>query len=122
MNNLIITTLAFSALASGCASKPPKSTVIPLTGGTYQSIGFGPTENYALRSSLRSAATTCKDMQKRHVVTNQQTAYKGMVSEDTNRTLNKAAELAEAVSMRTIPTLSSKDDYRVTISFICEAF
>jgi hypothetical protein len=120
MKKSIIAVLAIAALV-GCASNPPRPNVIPLAGGTYQAIGFGPTEDYALNASLRSAAKTCKDSKKRHIVTNLHTAYKGLVSEDTNRTLNKAVEVAEAFTMKSVPTLSSKDDYRVTLSFSCEA-
>jgi hypothetical protein len=117
-----ITLIAAIVLAlTGCASSPQLGNVIPQAGGVYQVAGAGSTSDIAMKSALYTAETTCKPLRKRHIVTGQKTLYKGTVSEDTNRTVNNAAQVLATVTGRWVPTLSSDDDYQITLTFMCEA-
>ena len=114
--------LATLALAlAGCASNPPLGNVVPQPGGVYQATGIGESNDAAMASALYTADTTCKPLKKHHVVTGQQTEYKGIVSESTNKTVNAAAEAINGLTGAVLPTLSTDDDYRVTLTFTCEA-
>jgi hypothetical protein len=117
------TLAAFLALATlaGCASTPKMGNVMPLEGGIYQVDGLGSTSEIALQSALYSAETTCKDQHKRHVVTGQKTQYKGLVSQDTNRAIDSAAQVVANITGSWVPTLSNDDDHRITLTFKCEA-
>lgn len=114
--------LSASILAlAGCASAPKMGNVIPQAGGVYQVAGVGESSEVALKSALFSAETTCKAQRKRHVITGQKTQYKGVVSEDTNRTVNAAAQVIANVTGSWVPSLSNDDDYQLTLTFACEA-
>lgn len=121
MNKSQLTVLAAAIALAGCASTPRMGNVVPLAGGAYQVLGKGYTSEQALESALYSAETTCKARQRRHVITNQSTQYKGMVSEGANRAMNQAATVAAAVTKNWVPTLSSEDDYQITVGFTCES-
>jgi hypothetical protein len=112
--------VAVTAILSGCASSPKMGNVIPQSGGKYEVVTTGPSNDEALQSGLFSAETTCKERKMRHVISSQSTAYKGMVSEDSNKTMDKAAQILTAVTGAWIPTLSSDDDYQVKLGFTCE--
>lgn len=105
---------------TGCASQK-LGTVIPQPDGMYQVMGTGAAKNDALEMALHTAETTCRKVQRRHVVLAQNTKYKGLVSEDANATLNKASEFAAAFAGAWLPTLSNDDDYQVTLAVRCDA-
>jgi hypothetical protein len=111
-------TLAF--LVTGCASTPKMGNIIPAEGGIYQVVTTGETKDAALESALYSAETTCKGRQMRHVVLDQSTEYKGLVTEGTNQTIDKAQEIIAATTGTFFPTLSGENDYRNTMRFKCE--
>lgn len=120
MKKTLLTVSTILALA-GCASTPEMGNVIPQAGGIYQVAGLAESNEIALKSALYSAETTCKAQRKRHVVTGKQTKYKGTVSEDTNRSVNSAAQVLANVTGKWVPTLSNDDDYQITLTFTCEA-
>jgi hypothetical protein len=95
--------------------------IIPQAGGVYQVVTTGPSKDEALKSALFSAESTCKERKMRHIIASQQSAYKGMVSEDTNKTMNKAAGIISAVTGSWVPTISNDDDYQMTMGFTCES-
>ena len=96
---------SFAAFAAGCASTPPLGNVIPKAGGNYQVIASGSTKQEALASVLYTAESTCSARKMRHIVSGEQTKYKGLVSEETNTTMNKAQELIAATTGAWLPTL-----------------
>nr|WP_319564227.1 hypothetical protein [uncultured Rhodoferax sp.] len=108
------------AFSAGCASTPPLGNVIPQAGGSYQVISTGSTKNDALASALHTAESTCSARKMHHIVSGEQTKYKGVVSEETNTTLNKAQEIIAATTGAWLPTLSGDEDYQMTMSFSCE--
>lgn len=120
MKKTLFVLAAFAALA-GCASTPKLGNVMPMEGGVYQVDGVGGDNDEAMKSALYSAETTCKGQNKHHVVTGQKTAYKGIVSQDTNRAIDTVAQAAFAATGKILPTLSDDTDYRVTLTFKCEA-
>jgi hypothetical protein len=116
---LLFATLAVALV--GCASAPKLANVIPQPGGMYQVTGLAESKEIALKSALYSAEQTCKPLGKRHVVTAQQTAYKGIVSEGANQVVSAAASLVSAMTMSIVPTLETDEDYQVALTFQCEA-
>ena len=110
--------IALAILLTACASK--QANVMPLSGGAFRTTGFGESENEAQTAALKVAASTCSKASKHHVVTGEQTKYKGIVSESTNKVLNKTGDLAAYVGAW-VPGLGSDDDYEVTLTFACEA-
>lgn len=120
MRKISIAIVAASAIFSGCASSPTMGNVIPQAGGKYEVVTVGASDDEAMKSALFSAESTCKERKMRHVVASRKTAYKGMVSEDANKTMDKAAEVLMLATGALIPTLSGDDDYRVTLGFSCE--
>lgn len=119
MKKTLIAAAAIVMLVTGCASTK-MGNIIPQAGGQYQVVTSGPSKEEALKSALYSAETTCKGRSMRHVMTSQQTTYKGMLSEGANDTMNKVANLAATVAGAWLPTLSSDDDYQMTMGFTCE--
>lgn len=113
--------VAAASLIAGCSSTPKMGNVIPGEAGIYQVVTTGESNDEALSSALYSAKTTCEQRQLRFVVIDQKDEYKGMVSEGTNKTLNKVAGIVGATTGSYIPTLSGEDDYRITMRFKCEA-
>lgn len=111
---------AVAVISSGCATAPQMGNVIPQSGGKYEVLGTGESREEALKSALFSAESTCKERKMRHVVSNQSTAYKGIVSEESNKTMGKAAEIIGMATGKWITTLSSEDDYQVKLNFSCE--
>lgn len=113
----------FAAVASlaliltACASTQPAN-VLPMAGGQYRTTGIGESEREAQGAAIKAAETTCGKQSKRPEVSNSQTKYKGVVSEGTNRALNKAGELA-AYAGAWVPGLSGDDDYEVSLTFAC---
>lgn len=118
--NLIIAA-ALATLLAGCAAPTKMGNIIPQAGGKYQVVTSGESKDEALKSALFSAESTCKERKMRHIVTSQKTSYQGMVSEDANRTMDKAAGVVAALSGAWVPTLSNDDDYQITIGFACES-
>lgn len=116
----VLSVIAVSLLAVGCASSPRLGNVIPQTGGNYQVMTFGASNEEALESALHSAEVTCKAKNMHHIVSGQQTKYKGVVSEDTNKALNVAQQIIASTAYTWVPTLSRDDDYQMTMSFTCE--
>lgn len=104
-------------LLTACAATT--ANIVPMAGGAYKTTGFGESENEAQGAALTAAASTCSKASKRHVISNQETKYKGTVSEQTNRALNKAGDLASFAGVW-IPGLGGDDDYQVTLTFSCE--
>jgi len=117
MNMKYLASITLALLVTACASKP--ANVVPMAGGTFRTTGFGESENDAQSAALKVAETTCSKSSKRHVVSNEQMKYKGLVSESTNKVLNKTGDLAAYVGAW-VPGLGSDDDYEVTLTFACE--
>lgn len=109
--------VTLALILTACASTKPAS-VLPLTGGQYRTTGLGESENDATTSASKSAEMTCQKQNKRPEVSNVQTKYKGVVSEGTNRNINKVGELAASVGVW-VPGLSGDDDYEVSLTFAC---
>ncbi|MDO9144635.1 hypothetical protein [Rhodoferax sp.] len=120
MHKFLVVCLAGVAVLSGCAASPKMGNIIPQSGGKYQVITSGPSRDEALKSALFSAESTCKERNMRHIVSAQSTSYKGVVSEDANKTMDRAASLVAAVTGTWIPTLSDDEDYQMTLGFSCE--
>lgn len=118
MKKTLVAFAAFVALA-GC-STPQMGNVLPMQGGLYQVDGVGAASDDAMKSALYSADTTCKGLNKHHVITGQKTTYKGVVSQDTNRALDTAAQVLASATGKYLPSLSNDDDYRITLTFKCE--
>lgn len=109
MKTKIILAAAIVTAVTGCATHKMGS-VVPQPGGIYQAIGNGYTNGESLNMALYSAETTCKNSQKRHVVKDQKTAYKGVFSENTNQLVERVTSI-----------FSSKNDYTTYLDFTCEA-
>lgn len=116
MRKLPVVGIIVAALA-GCASV---GNVVPMPDGQYQVDGVARSNDDALQSALHSAEVTCNKQSKRHIVTAEKTSYKGTVSEDTNRAIDKAALALASATGKFLPTLSNSDDYRTTLTFRCE--
>ncbi len=119
MKPTYVAAITLAVLLTACASTKPAN-VVPLAAGAFRTTGFGESENEAQAAALKVAASTCSKASKRHVITAEQTKYKGVVSEATNRNLNKVGELASYAGAW-IPGLGGDDDYEVTLTFSCEA-
>jgi len=109
------------AFIGGCASTPDIGNVIPMEGGIYQGDGTGPSSESAMKSALYTAEATCKQQRKRHVIVSQKTQYKGVVSKETNRTIDSAAQVLANMTGKMIPTMSNDDDYQISLTFKCES-
>ena len=120
MRGLFVVCVVGVAILGGCAASPKMGNIIPQSGGKYQVITTGPSRDEALKSALFSAESTCKERNMRHIVSAQSTSYKGMVSEEANKTMNRAASIVGAVTGTWIPTLSEDEDYQMTLGFSCE--
>lgn len=120
MRRLLVVCLVGIAFLSGCAVSPKMGNIIPQAGGKYQVITNGASRDEALKSALFSAESTCKERDMRHIISAQSTNYKGMVSEDANKTMDRAASIVAAVTGTWIPTLSDDEDYQMTLDFSCE--
>jgi hypothetical protein len=57
----------------------------------------------------------------RHVVSSQTMTYRGVVSEGSNKTMDKTAEILTAVTGAWIPTLSSDYDFQVKLEFFANS-
>jgi hypothetical protein len=112
---------ALGVALAGCASSPKLANVIPQPGGVYQVNGIGKSNDIAMKQALYTAEQTCKPQNKRHVVTSQQAGYDGVLSESTNKAVNTAANVAANLAGAYVPTLSTNHDYRVSLTFTCEA-
>lgn len=120
MQKLSFALVAATAIFSGCAATPKLGNVIPQAGGKYEVVTTGSSNDEALKSALFSAEATCKERQMRHIISSQSTSYKGLVSEDSNKAMDKAAEVLAAVTGSWIPTLSGDKDYQVKLGFSCD--
>lgn len=107
------------AVLGGCAS-PKLGNVLPMEGGVYQVDGLAANSDDAMKSALYTAEKSCSAQNKRHVIVGQKTQYKGVLSQDTNRTVENVAQTVATMTGKWIPTLSSDDDYRITLTFKCE--
>lgn len=114
-----LSALSLAVMLTACASTQPAN-VLPLAGGQYRTTGIAETERDAQAAAIKAADSTCSKQSKRAEVSNIETKYKGVVSEVTNRNINKAGELAAAVGVW-MPGLSGDDDYEVTLTFACAA-
>jgi len=91
-----------------------------MAGGNYKTTGIGESKEDALKTALASTESTCGKRSMRHVISNEETTYKGVVSEGANRPLNKVGELASFAGAW-LPSLGGDDDYHVTLAFTCES-
>lgn len=106
---------------SGCATpQPVQSSVVPLPGGKYEISSSRSNKADALRAALAEAESTCHAKKMRHVVLERNDAYSGLVSEESNKQIETAAQVLALVSNSWVPTLSSDDDHRVQLTFTCE--
>lgn len=121
MRKMLLAIVAASAILSGCASTPTMGNVIPMAGGKYEVSSMGASQDEAMKSALYTAQTVCNERKMRHVIESKTTAYKGMVSEEANRTMNVAAGFLAMATKSYIPTLSGDDDYHVKLGFYCES-
>jgi hypothetical protein len=112
--------LVVTVILVGCASNPRVDNVIPLEGGVYEAFATGRSKEAALRPVLYSADFTCRERLMHFVVLEEETEYKGLVSESTNQVINKAEEIIVATTGESFPTLSGEDDYYVSMRFRCE--
>lgn len=92
---------------------------MPYEGGRYVSTGAADNAADALDMANRTASKCCMDQARRHVILNTENSYQGVVSEETGRLLNTAADLA-AMAGQWVPTLGSSDDYQTRLTFRCE--
>lgn len=120
MKNILAFIVTLASVA-GCASTPDIGNVIPMEGGIYQGDGTGASSDSAMKSALYTAEATCKEQRKRHVIVSQKTQYKGLVSKETNRTIDSAAQALANMTGRLIPTMSNDDDYQISLTFKCES-
>lgn len=111
---------ALAVVLAACASTPEMGTVVPTPNG-YTATGTGESKDDALKSALYTAQVTCEKRHQRHVVHERTVEYRGLVSEEANRALDKAQEIAVVTSGKVFPTLSGDEDYRATLRFTCEA-
>jgi hypothetical protein len=119
MKSKYLISIALITMIAGCASGPTPN-VVPMAGGTYRTTGFGESENDAQSAALKSANSTCGKSGGQLTVSTEQTKYKGVVSETSNRNLNKLSSLAENFGAL-IPTLGGNDDYEVMMTFVCKS-
>lgn len=112
------TLLAFATclIAVGCASTPPGK-VIPMEGGQNEVIATGKSEQIALDSALKTAKAHCA--QHRYVVLDRQTSYRGLVTPETNQAIETAQKVVAMTAGEWFPTLSSDEDYLVTLKIRC---
>ena len=115
-NTILISILSLS----GCATSPKIGNVIPSEGGIYQAVSTGESRDSALESALYTAEKTCKARKMQHIVLDQKIEYKGILTEDSNKNLDKAQEIIVAATGKWLPTLSSEDDYKINMRFKCE--
>jgi hypothetical protein len=103
----------------GCSS-PKLGNVVPQAEGKYEIVASSSSNAEALKSALYSAEGTCKKRNMRHVVLSQSSAYKGVVAENTNKSIDTAAKILSSVTGKWIPSLSGAEDYQVKLEFACE--
>jgi hypothetical protein len=115
MNKLLIM-LTVSALA-GCATNDAQ--IVPQPNGIYQSIATGASKEDVRISTLKAAEDTCNKRNLRHIVTNEATSYKGLVSEDAGRMIEMAVSILSTTGF--LPGTKSDKDYEMTLTFYCEA-
>lgn len=119
MKKTLFATTALAFTLAGCASAPTMGNVIPEAGDHYQAIGLGSSSDAALTMALYTAENTCKPRHMRHVVTGQQTQYRGVLSENASRAVDTLSQTVSSLAHAWVPTLSRNDDYQITLSFTC---
>jgi hypothetical protein len=119
-NRLIVATILI-LLTAGCSSTRTTS-VMPRQDNVYQISATSDDKNDALDATLKQAKKTCKAKDMHYVVVDEQSKYQGVLSENTAKNINKAASIAEVFyfPLMFIPSLTSDDDYEVTVLFKCE--
>lgn len=110
-----------ATVLAGCASPPGIGNVIPAAGGHYPIIGVDSSSAIAMKPALCTAETTCKPLCMHRIVTGQQTLYRGAHSESANRPASSVTDAAASLTHIWIPSLSTDDDYQITLSLTCEA-
>lgn len=115
----LLCALAGAALAA-CTTVPEMGNVIPGENGLYRVIATGESEKIALQSALHSAEATCKGRGQRHIVIDQRTEYRGIVSETTMQAIEQAQRVFSAGTGQSLPRLAGEEDYRITLQFRCE--
>ena len=116
----LLSSIALALILTACASTKPAN-VMPLAGGQYKTTGLGAAQEDAQKAALDAAEETCAKRKMRHVVQNESTAYKGVVSEDTNRNLGTVSAVLSWTKFGGFPSLQADDDYQVTLTFTCES-
>lgn len=115
----IIASAISALLLASCATEMPIANVVPKPNNLYDVQTSAATQDDAMQYALYSAAVTCRERNMRHVVTKQKTQYKGAVSENLNKSINRFAALA-STTRRNVPTLSTDEDYVVSLEFTCQ--
>jgi hypothetical protein len=113
--------LASTVVLFGCGSitSPKMGNVIPQAEGKFQVMTTGSSQDSAMKSALYTAETTCKKKKMVHVVTGQNSTYKGLASEETSKKVAAAVGVVSAVSGLKLPSLAG-EDYHLTMDFYCE--
>ena len=102
-----------------CAS--PHATVTAWAGGDYVAKATAGQGIRAEQTALQAARSTCADRGGRLTVLSSDIRYKGLVSEDANRTIDKARDLLLVTTGTAAPGLGTAEDYTANLRFVCDA-
>lgn len=106
-------------LLSACATTPSNPLVIARENNTFETIGQGKTRTVALTNSMNNTQKTCRNQQV--IVTDEQTRYNGVVSEQTGRVLEQVGSVVGVLTGKGSlgQSIARDDDYEVTVKFYC---
>lgn len=106
--------------ALGLTACTTLGTVTPRPNNQADIIGQGASEQDAIKQANATAKKHCESKKQSYAVIESKTAYKGLVSERANKTIDAVQSIAYIASGKVLPTLASDTDYTVTMTIKCE--
>ena len=112
-----------SLLLTACASQPTTSLAIQNTNNQYEVTGLGKSQIIAKNNAISAAIKTC-GTKATPILVSEQSGYngalKGVVSEQTGRVIQAAADVMGGLAGK-VTGLSRDDDYQTLLTFTCRA-
>lgn len=126
MKTMTACVLSACAFVAGCAGDGATglpanpAVIIPYEGGLFTASAFARTEEGAFRKALGGAEMACRERQAVLAVVKTTTAFRGVVSREVQQSVSKIEEVISGSTSKTVPDLSSDEDYKVTAEFRCQ--
>lgn len=113
----IIALSAFAVVLTACQSVPT-APVIARADQSFETTGLGKTKPEATEHALASAKKQCG--LRTPIVIKDSLKYNGVLSEQTDRLIDKGVNILGAVIGNKLPNLADDDAYEYTINFKCQ--